>query len=199
MRLTEEEAEAKRQSILQAGRTLMTNQGYSGTGVSEIAKEVGMPKGSFFNYFKNKEAFTMEMIESYCDSSLQYARQHLNNENLTPLQGLKAFYEENIYWHRDNRNYQGGCLLNALSAEVSDYSEPIANSIKESYAILLNEITKSIAAAQDTGEVSMHHDAAVLASFIDNSWRGVLITTKSTKDNKAIESFMKYTFEVLLK
>ena len=44
-----------RTKLLQTGLRLFGENGFNGTGIKEIVDEVGVPKGSFYNYFKSKE------------------------------------------------------------------------------------------------------------------------------------------------
>lgn len=43
----------------------LTEKGFSATGLDEILKAVGVPKGSFYHYFDSKEAFGAELIDRY--------------------------------------------------------------------------------------------------------------------------------------
>ena len=45
-----------REALLSAGVVALTTKGFSATGIDEILKSVNVPKGSFYHYFKNKEA-----------------------------------------------------------------------------------------------------------------------------------------------
>jgi len=40
-------------------------QGYHGTGLQELVTKVGVPKGSFYNYFPSKEDFSAEVVRLY--------------------------------------------------------------------------------------------------------------------------------------
>lgn len=198
MRLTKEAKEAKRNAIINVGSQLMTKQGYAGTGVSEIAKEVGMPKGSFFNYFKSKEDFTIQMLEYYCEHSLNHMKQKLRDATYSPIERLKKYYTANVQWHQNTKHYKGGCLLNGLSTEVSDYNDTISQAVKSCYDRLIDEIALCLQQAQEAGELSTKHDVLELATFIDNNWRGYLTTSKAARNELAAQAFLKYTFEYLL-
>ena len=52
-----------RTKLLQTGLRLLAENGFNGTGIKEIVDEVGVPKGSFYYYFKSKEDFTVEIIQ----------------------------------------------------------------------------------------------------------------------------------------
>ncbi|MDB5769038.1 MAG: transcriptional regulator, TetR family, partial [Collimonas fungivorans] len=54
-----------RATLLETGLRLFAEQGYNGTGIKEIVDATGVPKGSFYNYFKSKEDFGAEVISFY--------------------------------------------------------------------------------------------------------------------------------------
>ena len=67
-----------RLKLLETGIQLFAKNGYNGTGIKEIVEAVGIPKGSFYNYFKSKEEFTVEIIGFYSDTlTLQIGRAHV--------------------------------------------------------------------------------------------------------------------------
>ena len=52
-----------REQILQTTCNLLEKQGYHGTGLNEIVKESGAPKGSLYYYFpEGKEQITAEAV-----------------------------------------------------------------------------------------------------------------------------------------
>lgn len=199
MRITREEKERRKEELLEAGVQLIMKQGYGGTGVSEITSQVGMPKGSFFNYFSSKEEYIQQAVLRYVENSMKYSEKMLGNENLSPLKRIEKFYDGNILWFKDKRKYQQGCLLNGLSQEVSDYNDNIALTVKSALTELLGQLASCLEAAQKAGEISNEHDPMELAVFLDNSWRGILTIGKSMKDDSAITAFKKYIFQYVLK
>ena len=46
-----------RELILAAGNSLIIQKSYHGCGLKEILATAGVPKGSFYHYFKSKEDF----------------------------------------------------------------------------------------------------------------------------------------------
>ena len=47
--------EESRQRLIECSAELFWKNGYSATGISEILKQTGLPKGSFYFYFKSKD------------------------------------------------------------------------------------------------------------------------------------------------
>ncbi len=45
-----------RQHLLDTGYRIMAVKGFSGVGLNEILQSAGVPKGSFYHYFKSKNS-----------------------------------------------------------------------------------------------------------------------------------------------
>lgn len=48
-----------RQQLLDTGHRMMVVKGFTGVGLNEILQVAGVPKGSFYHYFKSKEQSTL--------------------------------------------------------------------------------------------------------------------------------------------
>lgn len=58
----EQKKEKKRQALLESAYELFTTIGYQDTTILQIAVKAGVAKGSFYNYFDDKEAIRDELI-----------------------------------------------------------------------------------------------------------------------------------------
>ena len=54
-----------REEIIRKGAELIHAQGFNATGLQQILQTAGIPKGSFYFYFKSKEAFGLEIINYF--------------------------------------------------------------------------------------------------------------------------------------
>ena len=54
-----------RQRLIACAAELFWKNGYSATGISEILKQTGLPKGSFYFYFKSKDDLAAAVTEYY--------------------------------------------------------------------------------------------------------------------------------------
>ncbi|HTX73011.1 MAG TPA: TetR/AcrR family transcriptional regulator [Rectinemataceae bacterium] len=61
--MAREKDEGKRQAILGAAKRLFAAQGFNGTSISDLARETGLPVGSIYTYFENKDALARAVIE----------------------------------------------------------------------------------------------------------------------------------------
>ena len=63
-------AQETRQHILDVAKALMTQKGYTAVGLAEVVAAAGVPKGSFYYYFKSKEEFGQALLQEYFDEYL---------------------------------------------------------------------------------------------------------------------------------
>ena len=120
MRLTADKKEEKKSRIMEAGLSLMKLYGFHGTSVKDITVKAGIPKGSFFNYFDSKEAFTIEIIEAYADEAADRASSILLNKRMTPTNRIKKFYKSNVDFLVNDLQFKEGCFINTMCQEMSD-------------------------------------------------------------------------------
>ena len=57
--------EESRQHLIECAAELFWKNGYSATGINEILKQTGLPKGSFYFYFKSKDDLASAVTEYY--------------------------------------------------------------------------------------------------------------------------------------
>ena len=80
-----------RELLLRAGLEVLTEKGFSATGIDEILGRVGVPKGSFYHYFASKEAFGLSLIERYGKFFARKLDRHLLNSDLPPPRASACF------------------------------------------------------------------------------------------------------------
>ncbi|MBL8968279.1 MAG: helix-turn-helix transcriptional regulator, partial [Spirochaetaceae bacterium] len=61
--MAREKDEAKRRAILAAAKRLFAERGFHGTSVADLARGTGLPVGSIYTYFENKEALMASVLE----------------------------------------------------------------------------------------------------------------------------------------
>ena len=64
--------EESRQRLITCAAKLFWKNGYSATGISEILTQTGLPKGSFYFYFKSKDELAIAVTEYYHKIILDY-------------------------------------------------------------------------------------------------------------------------------
>lgn len=186
-----------RNEILKAGRNLMFLNGYEATGIKSITDEVGIPKGSFYNHFENKELFGLEVVENYCMNGIEYHKHNLTDKNKSPLERLKFHYNDMIDDLISNSNYKLGCIMGNFSLELADVNEKFRVLLDRNFEIIQDIIKECIIEGQELKEINSSLEADTMASFILNSWHGAILRMKSTADSKPLGNFKDIIFKML--
>jgi TetR/AcrR family transcriptional repressor of lmrAB and yxaGH operons len=124
-----------RDQILQTTCTLLEKQGYHGTGLNEIVKESGAPKGSLYYYFPaGKDQITAEAVLQSGQVTAERIRAGLAESS----SASKAVYDF-VLKIADNVELSGfaaGSPLTAVAMETATKSERINLACREAYGAL---------------------------------------------------------------
>jgi len=183
--------------ILFKGAQLIHEKGFNNTGLQEILREAGVPKGSFYFYFKNKEDFGLQVTDWFASFILHMADKYLCDTGLPPLSRLERFFDFYLQ-HFENMNLRCGCPIGNLMQEMSDLSEPFREKISTIYDKICSLIQTCIADAQQAGDISPHIDAFEAAQYIFDSWEGAVMHMKLAKSTYPLITFKKILFATLL-
>ncbi|TFG64758.1 MAG: TetR/AcrR family transcriptional regulator [Spirochaetales bacterium] len=63
LRMARSKSEDKRLLILHSSKSLFSQKGFFNTSISDIVRETGLPVGTIYNYFKNKEEIVRVIVE----------------------------------------------------------------------------------------------------------------------------------------
>jgi TetR/AcrR family transcriptional regulator, transcriptional repressor for nem operon len=192
------EARNTRDHLLQVGLRRIHAMGYASTGVKEILDEADVPKGSFYHHFGSKEAFAKEVLQIYVRGENERAERVLRDGKGPPLKRLRRYFEELIAVYGPTASISG-CMVGNLSLEMADHSESIQSLLQLSFSNWQNGIAGVLQEAIDRGDLTKSNKPQELASFLLNSYEGALLRSKADRSNKALENFMHFAFNVLLK
>ncbi|MDD2469196.1 MAG: TetR/AcrR family transcriptional regulator [Desulfobulbus sp.] len=186
-----------KQHIIRKGLKALYQKGYNATGVQEIANAAEIPKGSFYNYFKNKEDFAVEAMRLFTERELEMMSQVLLDASLPPLERVKQLYRNKIEYLSSKGGFSLGCFLCNITLEMADVSETIAleasRCFKKEYAPLLTCLEQ----AQEEGALAESTDLGRLVSLIRNCWLGALVIMKANKSAQPLDEFQTLLDEML--
>lgn len=166
-----------RQQILDTARPIIAGKGFAAVGLSEILAAAGVPKGSFYHWFRSKEEFGEALLDRHFEAYVAHVDAALHAAGMTAGERLLAYFAE---WHRLQSGTDPGarCLVVKLSAEVCDLSEPMRASLERGTARLLALITECIASGQSDSEFSADVDAAETAQQLYQQWLGATLLAR---------------------
>ena len=186
-----------KQQLLEAGAELIHLNGYNNTGISDILKKAGIPKGSFYFYFKNKEDYGLQLIDFYSHFFRGMAEEHLTGETTPKVEQIRNFF--GAFRHVfEEKSYTCGCPIGNLSQEMGDVNDNFRQNLLRVYEeTMVRPIKEALEAAMTRGELSRDHDPKELADFILNAWQGALIKMKLTRDLTPYNTFEQVMYRTL--
>jgi len=179
-----------RNRLLDRGVQLLTEQGYHGTGLQDLLEGMGVPKGSFYNYFENKEAFGAEAIGHYIEPFIQRLRYYLDQPDLGGREALEAYFGELIA-ELQYRQFQGGCLLGNLLGEIGDTSPICREALSRAFHRYRDQLAEGIGRGQREGTYRRDKTAVELADRLADAWQGALLRMKVEQSVQPLEACCK--------
>lgn len=186
-----------KQRIIDAGTRAIVEKSFNGCGLKEILDAAGVPKGSFYHYFKSKEDFGVALVEESSQSHFEFMRQYLGDRSLSPLERISAYFSAK----RDKLAEMGSvrqCLMAKIALEESRLSEPMRAAIKCGYDYFRSMLAQTIREAQAAGEINADHDPERLAGFLTNAWEGAMVRMEIDRSPQTLDDCYEYAMHVLL-
>ncbi len=185
-----------RQHLLDTGRDILAARGFSSVGLSALLQQAGVPKGSFYHYFKSKEQFGQALLEDYFSHYLTELDALFSRPELNSRERLMGYWDE---WQRRYCSPQGrsDCLVVKLSAEVADLSEPMRLTLKAGTDQVIGRIQDCIAAGATDGSLQAEQPA-LLATSLYQLWLGASLLTKLHRDDRHLSLAMTMTRQLLM-
>jgi TetR/AcrR family transcriptional repressor of lmrAB and yxaGH operons len=162
-----------REQILQTTYVLLEKQGYHGTGLNEIVKESGAPKGSLYYYFPDgKEQITSEAVLESSRATAERIRVNLQgSENAAKaIHDFILLVAENV----ERSGFAAGSPLTAVAMETATTSERINAACRESYSMLQTAFKEKLITS---GFTKLKADE--LATFLVASIEGGIILSRT--------------------
>ncbi len=190
-----------REHLLATGEAVIRGKGFAGVGLSEILAEAGVPKGSFYHYFRSKEGFGTDMLVRYFERYDQEL-QHLLLEG--PGRGRLRLINYFRRWaarHGDadakaqplKPQCQQACLAVKLSAEVSDMSESMREALVAGMQRIQQRLAQTIVIGQQDGSLNPQLTPDALAESLYQLWVGAELLTKVQRSPAPLQRALQQT------
>jgi TetR/AcrR family transcriptional repressor of nem operon len=186
-----------KQHITRKGLKALYLKGYNATGVQEIANAAGIPKGSFYNYFRNKEEFAVEAMHLFTGRELELMQRFLADSSKPPLERITALYDYKIEYLSTKGAFSLGCFLCNITLEMADVSESIAHEATRCFTDEYAPLLACLQEAQADGVLDPTKDVEQLTHLIRNSWLGALVIMKANKSEAPLREFQVLLHDIL--
>jgi len=188
-------AHPTKQRLLDTGLAMLLRHGYNDLGLQALLKTTGIPKGSFYHHFRDKEDFALKVIEEYMLQVHAALDRCLEDEGLPPLERLRRFFEMTEGSYRE-QGYMG-CLLGGLGQELSGVSEVFRHKIEWCFGEISGRITVCLEEARDSGSLAAEADVRGMASLLVDCWEGAALRSRLQGDAAPLTSMLDFYFKSL--
>ena len=180
-----------RQKILNATSHLFERQGYHATGLNEIVKESGTPRGSLYYYFpEGKEEIASESVKQ----RMAYISSHADEVMQQFAEPAEAVYALILgIMNNMGESCGTGAPIAAVALEASNTSERIRTACAKGYQDYQDVVAKKLIEGGFSEE-----KAQSLALTIHAAIEGVMILSRTSKNVTLIENMandMKFLIE----
>lgn len=174
--------ELSKNKIIEAAGDLFWRNGYTKTGINEILKATGLPKGSFYFYFKKKSEVAEAVLQYYGSriTGLLRAVAEASDCWESFCDSFMAVFQEKL---ADKKYY--GCPLAVVGTEIAFQEKELA----KHYNLAMGEIQKIFeqvlrkdGIAKRAGEVELEELAALCLAV----YEGNLVLYRLSKDQSLL-------------
>ena len=190
------EQNAVRQHILDTGKAIITGKGYSAVGLNEILSTAGVPKGSFYHYFKSKELFGEALLDDYVNVYVAELDATLAADGSPAAARLMRYWDS---WLTLSADECAGCkcLVVKLSGEVADMSEAMRGALLRGTNQIVERLAACIAEGQADGSIATSTLPQHTALALYEMWLGAALLTKLRREPSALHGAARTTRALL--
>ncbi len=167
-----------RDALITQARDLFWRQGWAGTSLKDLERELNLNPGSFYAAFGSKDALYALTLEQYAKDGV--ARLMATADEMGPLNALKA---QPFAVIDDSETPARACMLAKTYAELQSKGHDLADKaschmvqMKDCFATLFRR-------AQEAGEIGTEHDPDRLAARYQSDILGLRLSAERSDVN----------------
>lgn len=186
-----------KQRLLDAGMAMLLQYGYNDLGIQAVLAATGVPKGSFYHHFRDKEDFALQVIDQYMRGVHQGLETCLDDSDRPPLDRVRCFFEMTRQAYR--REGYLGCLLGGLGQELSGASEVFRQKIDWCLSEVAGRLAACLEQAKKTGDLPSDADAREMANRLVDCWEGAALRSRLRRDPAPLDAMLDFYFGAIVR
>jgi TetR/AcrR family transcriptional regulator, transcriptional repressor for nem operon len=186
--------ETKRQ-LLETGLAMLLERGYAGLRIQDVLDRTGIPKGSFYHHFENKQDMALQAVDLYTSLGHDLLDRCLAPDGRPALLRVRTFFEELAVFY-GTQGYLG-CLLGALGQELSGANELFRRKIEECLASLSVPIAECLEEARREGGLPAGTEPGELADILLNAWEGAALRSRLLRNPEPLRGVLDFCLGAL--
>lgn len=179
-----------KQRLIEEGLRMMLQQGYNSLGLQALLEAAGVPKGSFYHHFKDKEDFALQVIDAYTSAVHAALDACVANTRLPPLERVRTFFRQVERSYR--REGYLGCLMGGLGQELSGVSDVFRKKIESCFASIAERLRVCLEAAKAEGSLPANCDTALMANLLVDCWEGAALRSRLNKSPAPLLAMLEF-------
>lgn len=180
------------EKIIAAASELFQLKGYTATGLNEILRESGAPKGSLYYYFPSgKEELALAAVDLAATTMQARVSEGLKSDE-DPMRAISRVIQDMIIALKNDGKLQT-MSLSMLALETCQTSDSLREACAKSFEKMADVY------AQKLSESGFSHEQATeLGTVIQSMIEGAITLSLTAQDVKPLESVL-HTFPLLLR
>jgi TetR/AcrR family transcriptional regulator, transcriptional repressor for nem operon len=186
-----------RQRLIEAAVFLFWENGYAGTGVAEILARADVNSGSFYHFFKSKEALLLAVLDWYLMGLEPFVMRPAFDQSPDPIErvfAVLAFYRQNLL--KTDCTY--GCPIGRLALEIPEDRTEVHHLLAANFDGWTGAIEVCLEAAGDRLPPDL--DRASLSQFVLTVMEGGVMQSRAHRHIDPFDASVRHLrryFELL--
>lgn len=172
---------------------MLLARGYHDMGIQAVLAATGIPKGSFYHHFEDKEDFALQVIDEYMRGVHAGLGACLSDRTLEPLDRVRRFFDMTLESYR--REGYMGCLLGGLGQELSGVSESFRHRIEGCFSEIAKQIAVCLEEARTRGDIPRDSDTEHMASLLVDCWEGAALRSRLRGSPAPLTAMLDFYFQ----
>lgn len=174
------------QRIIDSAFELIYAQSYAEVGVAAICEKAGVKKGSFYHFFKSKQALVLTVLEQkFCDYKATILDQCFTGQQ-SALDEIALFAEKNYQLQQSIKSASGhvfGCPYGNMALELSSQDETVRKKLVNIFDRTKQEIRQCLQRGIDNNDeqlrgINVDATADAMYAYLE----GILLLAKARND-----------------
>jgi TetR/AcrR family transcriptional regulator, transcriptional repressor for nem operon len=179
-----------KQRLIDAGLRMLLEHGYNDLGIQALLTATGIPKGSFYHHFADKEDFALKVVDAYIANVHAGLDVCLQDQNQPPLARVRRFFELTRQLYQEE-GYMG-CLLGALGQELSGASELFRLKIAGCLTSIAERLATCLDEARLRGDIPTDCDTRQMADLLVDCWEGAALRSRLRRDPASLDAMLGF-------
>ncbi len=181
-----------KQRLLDEGLVLLLRHGYHDLGIQALLDSAGVPKGSFYHHFADKEDFALQVIDQYMIGVHAGLDACLGETEMPPLGRVRRFFDM-TQLHYESEGYMG-CLLGGLGQELSGVSDRFRQKIEACFSAIAGRMAGCLEEARQRGDLPSEADPQTLSALLVDCWEGAALRSRLRRDPAPLQAMLEFYF-----